>query len=73
MSEITIQNKTTCPNGARNGENGTGLVFKILKVTVHKWQKEMVNIIPNKPYTSFMELGKNWRSPKHYQILHNVI
>ncbi len=44
------KNKTTCPNGARNGENGTGLVFKILKITVHEWLKEMVNIFPNKPY-----------------------
>ncbi len=44
MSEIAIQQKN---NGMRNYIKGTGLTFKILLITVHEWQMEMVDTICN--------------------------
>jgi len=35
-------------NGTRNGINRMGLVFKIPLITIHEWQMETFDIVPNK-------------------------
>jgi hypothetical protein len=43
-------------NVMRNGINGTGLVFKILLITIHARQKGTVDFIPNELFGIYCSL-----------------